>query len=87
MRVDRRSGEIVYIQAQPEAGEPAERYNWDSPILVSPHKPATIFHASQRVWRSDNRGDSWTAISPDLTRNQERISLPIMGRQQSWDSP
>ena len=87
VRVDRRTGEIVYIQPQPGKGEPAERFNWDSPILVSPHQPTTIFHASQRVWRSDDRGDSWKAISPDLTRNQERITLPIMGRQQSWDAP
>ncbi len=87
VRVDRTTGEIVYIQPQPEKGEPAERFNWDSPILVSPHKPTTIFHASQRVWKSENRGDSWTAISGDLTRNQERITLDIMGKQQSWDSP
>lgn len=87
VRVDRRTGEIVYIQPQPEKGEPAERFNWDSPILVSPHKPTTIFHASHRVWKSENRGDSWTAISPDLTKNQERITMPIMGKKQSWDSP
>jgi hypothetical protein len=77
----------VHIQPQPKQGEPAERYNWDSPILVSPHNPTTLFFASQRVWKSDNRGDSWTAISGDLTKNQERITLPIMGKQQSWDSP
>ncbi len=87
VRVDRKTGEIVHIQPQPEKGEPAERYNWDSPILVSPHNPTTIYFASQRVWKSDNRGNSWTAISGDLTRNQERITLPIMGKQQSWDAP
>jgi photosystem II stability/assembly factor-like uncharacterized protein len=87
MRVDRTTGEIVHIQPQPGKGEPAERYNWDAPILVSPHNPTTLFFASQRVWKSDNRGDSWTAISEDLTKNQERITMPIMGKQQSWDSP
>ncbi|HKJ78899.1 MAG TPA: hypothetical protein VKA10_05165, partial [Prolixibacteraceae bacterium] len=87
VRVDRTTGEFVHIQPQPGKGEPAERYNWDSPILVSPHNPTTIFYASQRVWKSENRGDSWTAISEDLTKNQERIELPIMGKQQSWDSP
>jgi len=87
VRVDRSTGEIVFIQPQPEKGEPAERFNWDSPILVSPHAPSTIFHASHRVWKSVNRGDAWTAISPDLTRKQERIALPIMGKQQSWDAP
>ncbi len=87
VRTDRTTGEIVYIQPQPAQGEPHERYNWDSPILVSPHNPTTIYFASQRVWKSDNRGDHWTAISGDLTKNQERIELPIMGKQWGWDAP
>ncbi len=86
-RIDLITGEIVDIQPQPEADENYERFNWDAPILVSPHNPKRIYFASQRVWRSDNRGDSWTAISGDLTRNQERISLSIMGKTQSWDEP
>lgn len=86
MRVDRTTGELVYIQPQPEPGAPEERFNWDAPILVSPHNPTTIYHASQRVWRSDNRGDTWTVISPDLTKNLDRIQQPIMGGKHSWDS-
>ena len=85
-RIDRVTGEQVFIQPQAGEGDPHERFNWDTPILVSPHNPARIYTASYRVWRSDNRGDSWTAISPDLTRNQERLALPIMGRVQSWDN-
>lgn len=87
MRVDRTTGEFVYIKPQPEAGEDFERYNWDAPILISPHSPTRLYFASQRVWRSEDRGDTWTAISADLTRDQERITLPIMGKTQSWDSP
>ena len=87
VRVDRTTGEFVYIKPQPEEGEPHERSNWDAPILVSPHSPTRIYVASQRVWRSEDRGDNWTAISGDLTRNQERITLPIMGKIWSWDSP
>ena len=86
-RVDLATGEQVYIQPQAGEGEDFERFNWDAPIIVSPHNPARIYFASQRVWRSEDRGDSWTAISGDLTKNQERITLPIMGRQQSWDNP
>lgn len=86
-RIDMITGEVIDIQPQPGEEEDAERFNWDAPILVSPHAPSTIFFASHRVWMSENRGDSWTAISGDLTKNQERITLPIMGRQQSWDSP
>jgi photosystem II stability/assembly factor-like uncharacterized protein len=86
-RIDRITGEQILIMPQPGEGEGPERFNWDSPVLVSPHDPARIYFASHRVWRSDNRGDSWTAISGDLTRDEERLSLPIMGRQQSWDNP
>ena len=63
-----------------------ERWNWDSPILVSPHKPERLFFASQRVWKSENRGDSWEPISGDLTRDEERLDLPIMGRRHGWDN-
>ncbi len=86
-RIDMTTGEIISIQPQPDEGEPYERFNWDSPILVSPHNPTTIYFASQRVWKSDNRGDSWTPISNDLTQNQERFKLPIMEKTWSWDSP
>ena len=86
-RVDLKTGESVYIKPQPAAGDPPERYNWDSPILVSPHNPTTLFFGSQRVWRSDDRGDSWTAISPDLTRDEDRMLLPLMDQTWSWDAP
>ena len=86
-RVDRKTGETVYIQPQSAPGEPPERHNWDAPILVSPHKPTRLYFASQRVWKSEDRGDSWTPISDDLTRNEERFAMPIMGSTQSWDSP
>ncbi|MEM8527548.1 MAG: glycosyl hydrolase [Bacteroidota bacterium] len=86
-RVDQITGESVFIQPQAGEGEDYERYNWDAPILVSPHSPSRLYFASQRVWRSDNRGDSWTAISGDLTRDEERIKMPIMGKVQSYDNP
>lgn len=87
VRVDKTTGEMVYIQPQADEGEVAERFNWDAPILVSPHEPKRLYFASQRVWRSDDRGDSWKPISGDLTKNQSRIELPIMGGTQGWDMP
>ena len=86
-RIDLTSGETLSIQPQAGEKEPHERFNWDAPILVSPHNPSRIYFGSYRVWKSETRGDHWTTISPDLTRNEERLSLPIMGRQQSWDNP
>ncbi|EAR00435.1 WD40/YVTN/BNR-like repeat-containing protein [Maribacter sp. HTCC2170] len=85
-RVDRTTGEAVYIKPYSKPGEEYERNNWDSPILVSNHDPKRLYFGSQRVWRSDDQGDSWKPISGDLTKNQERLSLPIMGKRQSWDA-
>jgi len=88
-RYDRATGENIYIRPQPAADESEERFNWDAPILISPHDPETLYFASNRVWRSENRGDSWTAISDDLTRDQNRLELPVMERTWSvnahWD--
>ena len=85
-RVDLTTGERVYIKPQPGEEDPVERFNWDAPILVSPHDPKSLYFGSQRLWKSTNRGDSWTAISPDLTKDLERIEQPIMGKKQSWDN-
>ena len=86
-RFDRRTGESVFIQPQPEKGESPERFNWDSPILISPHNSARLYFASQRVWRSDDRGDAWRAISGDISRGIDRITQPLMGRVWSFDEP
>lgn len=85
-RIDRTTGESVFIRPQPKLGEKYERFNWDAPILVSNHDPKRLYFATQRVWRSDDRGDSWSTISTDLTKDEERLTLPIMGRKQSWDA-
>ncbi len=85
-RIDMTTGEVTDVQPQAKDGEPIERFNWDAPILVSPHKPTRLYFASQRVWKSENRGDSWEPISGDLTRDENRFELPIMGATQSWDN-
>ncbi|MEM9403053.1 MAG: glycosyl hydrolase [Pseudomonadota bacterium] len=87
VRYDRRTGEQVYIRPQAEEGAPPDRYNWDAPVLISPHDSKTVFFASQRVWRSDNYGDTWSAISGDLTRDERRVDAPLMGRTWSYDAP
>ncbi len=86
-RFDRRTGEQIYIKPQAREGEPPDRYNWDAPILISPHDPKTLYFGTQRVWKSDNYGDSWTPISGDLTRNENRVRLPVMDRTWSYDAP
>jgi len=86
-RYDRATGENVNIKPQPELGEKTDRFNWDAPILVSPHNPKRVYFASQRVWKSEDRGDSWQPISKDLTKNVERVTTPFFGKQQKWDNP
>ncbi len=86
MRHDRRTMELVDIQPQAGVDDPPERWNWDTPIVISPHRSNRIYVASQRVWRSEDRGDSWTAISPDLTTDQNRYELPTADRVVSVDS-
>jgi len=86
-RFDRRTGEQIYIKPQAREGEPRDRYNWDSPILISPHDSKTLYFGTQRVWKSDDYGDTWTPVSGDLTRNENRIRQPIMGRTWSYDAP
>ena len=80
IRFDRRTGEEIDIKPQPERDGPALRWNWDSALMISPHSNTRLYYASQILFRSDDRGDSWRAVSPDLTRNMDRNTLEVMGR-------
>ncbi len=85
-RYDRASGESTGIQPKPREGEDAYRWNWDAPLLVSHHKSTRLYFAANKLFRSDDRGDTWEVISPDLTRQIDRNQLPVMGRIQSIDA-
>jgi photosystem II stability/assembly factor-like uncharacterized protein len=80
VRFDKRTGERVSIQPRPAKGDPALRWNWDAPFMISPHSNTRIYIGSQKLYRSDDRGDSWVAVSPDLTRQLDRNKLPLMGK-------
>ncbi|HUX07910.1 MAG TPA: glycosyl hydrolase [Acidobacteriota bacterium] len=86
VRYDRKSGEEVDIQPQPGKGEPPLRWNWDTPLLISPHSHTRLYFAANRLFRSDDRGDTWTAISPDLNRGIDRNKLEVMGKVWSSES-
>ena len=85
-RIDHKTRETVYIQPQAREDDPHERFNWDAPIVVSTHNPKRLYFASQRVWKSEDRGDAWEPISGDLTLNQDRMTFPYYGTSQSWDN-
>ena len=80
IRFDRATGNFVGIQPQDPEGGPPNRWNWDSPIYVSSHVHTRLYFAANRIYRSDDRGDSWKLISPDLSRQIDRNSLPVMGK-------
>lgn len=68
--------------SEPDNGE-AYRWNWDAPLLISPHNPKRLYFAANKLFLSDDRGDNWKVISPDLTRQINRNELKIMGKIQS----
>jgi photosystem II stability/assembly factor-like uncharacterized protein len=80
MRFDRATGNFVGIQPQDPKDGPPNRWNWDSPIYVSAHVHTRLYFAANRIYRSEDRGDSWKLISPDLSRQIDRNSLPVMGK-------
>ena len=78
-RVDRTSNERQTIRPEPQAGDDEYRWNWDTPVVISPHDPKTVFVAANRLFRTSDRGMSWQVVSPDLTTNADRDELSIMG--------
>jgi hypothetical protein len=85
-RIDKVSNERKTIRPLPARGDAPYRWNWNTPILMSPHDPATIYVGANKVFKSTDRGQSWTAISPDLTEGTDRDGLSLMGVTGSWDS-
>ena len=86
VRFDKRTGERIGIQPQVGRNEDPMRWNWDSPFIISPHSRTRLYMASDRLFRSDDRGDSWTVISGQLSRNLDRDKLPVMGKIWSIDA-
>lgn len=86
VRYDKRSGENVSIQPQPGAGDEPCRWNWDSPLIISPHSRTRLYYGSQRLYRSDDRGDTWRVVSPDLSRALFRLQREIMDKKWSIDA-
>jgi photosystem II stability/assembly factor-like uncharacterized protein len=78
-RVDRVTNERKAIRPEPAEGQPAYRWNWDTPLTLSPHDPRTVFVAANKLFRSSDRGHSWLEVSPDLTNAIDRDELELMG--------
>ena len=83
VRYDKRTGTRIDIQPQPAPNEEALRWHWDAPLLISPHNSKRLYFAAQKVFRSDNRGDSWSALGGDLSRGEDRNQRMVMGKRWS----
>lgn len=86
VRYDRASGESVGIKPSEDKDEKAYRWNWDAPLLISPHNHQRLYFAANKLFRSDDRGNNWETISPDLTQQIDRHKLKVMGKVQSVDA-
>ena len=85
-RYDKKSGEKIGIKPIPEKGETALRWNWDAPLIISPHNNKRLYFAANKLFRSDDRGDTWRMISDDLSRQIDRNKLKVMGKVWSMDA-
>jgi photosystem II stability/assembly factor-like uncharacterized protein len=80
VRFDKATGETTGIQPKERKGENEYRWNWDAPLFTSVHKKGRIYFAANKVFRSDDYGNTWNVVSEDVTRNLDRNKLPFMGR-------
>lgn len=86
VRYDKKSGEKIQIKPQPQKEELTHRWNWNTPLILSHHNPQRIYIGANKVFRSDNRGDSWEVISEDLTAQLDRNQWPVMDKYWSVDA-
>jgi photosystem II stability/assembly factor-like uncharacterized protein len=80
VRFDKKSGEKLGIKPKERKGEKSYRWNWDAPLLISPHSHTRIYFTANKIFRSDDRGSTWKVISGDLTQQIDRNKLKVMGR-------
>lgn len=86
VRFDKKNGEEVGIQPQPGKGENNYRWNWDAPLQVSNHAEGRLYFAANKVFKSNDYGNSWQEISEDLSRQTDRNKLTVYDRVVSIDA-
>ncbi len=86
IRYDKKSGEKVSVKPQPRKDELTYRWNWNAPLLISPHSPTRLYIAANKLFRSEDRGNTWTVISEDLTAQIDRNTWSVMGKYWSSDA-
>lgn len=79
-RYDRKNGQKQYIKPVPRKGEATYRWNWNAPVIISPHSPTRLYMGANKIFRTDDRGFSWDVISEDVTADMDRNTWPAMGK-------
>ncbi|MGW8315967.1 MAG: WD40/YVTN/BNR-like repeat-containing protein [Bacteroidales bacterium] len=85
-RLDLKSGEVIDIKPWPRQGEDTYKWNWNAPLIISHHSHTRIYMLANKLFKSDDRGNTWQVISEDLTSGTDRNSWPVMGQYWSWDA-
>jgi photosystem II stability/assembly factor-like uncharacterized protein len=85
-RYDKKSGERLRIKPYPAKDELSYRWNWNAPFIISPHNKKRLYIAANKLFRSDDRGSSWTTLGGDLTANIDRNTWKVMGKFWSTDA-
>ncbi len=85
-RYDKKSGQRLQIKPAPGKDELTYRWNWNTPFIISPHNHKRLYIAANKLFRSDDRGNSWKTISPDLTAQIDRNTWKVMGKFWSVDA-
>ncbi len=86
VRFDKKSGEMLDIKPIEGENEQAYRWNWDAPLLLSAFDSKRLYFGANKLFRSDDRGNSWKAISSDLSRQLDRNKFKVMGKVWSVDA-
>jgi len=86
VRYDKKSGESIDIRPEPGKGELTYKWNWNTPLIISPHSNTRLYCVANKVFRSDDRGDNWTEISGDISRGLDRNTWKVMGKYWSIDA-
>ncbi len=86
VRFDRKSGEQIDIRPVERRDDKPFVFNWDAALIISPHSNTRLYYAGNFLFRSDDRGDSWTRVSDDLTRGIDRNQLKVLGVIQKPDA-
>lgn len=86
VRFDKKSGEILDIRPVEADGEAPYRWNWDAPLQISKHDHKRLYFGSNKIFRTDDQGNTWKVISGDMSRGIDRNKLTVMGKVWSVDA-